>query len=46
MKFQETQLRIFEDGIQVVPKGKVNFLGGHRIGHSKQENEYEYMPYS
>jgi hypothetical protein len=23
--------------IQVVPEGRVNILGGHRIGHSKQK---------
>jgi hypothetical protein len=29
--------------IQSVPGGKVNILGGHSIGHSKQEIVYMYM---
>jgi hypothetical protein len=29
-----------------VPGGKVNILGGHSIGHSKQESVYVHMPYS
>jgi hypothetical protein len=32
--------------IQNVPGGKVNILGGHGIGHSKQENVYVQMSYS
>ena len=32
--------------IQGVPGGKVNILGGHSIGHSKQKCLYEHVPYS
>jgi hypothetical protein len=32
--------------IQGVPGGKVNILGGHSIGHSKQENVYVHVSYS
>jgi len=32
--------------IQGVPGGKVNILGGHSIGHSKQKSLYEHVPYS
>jgi hypothetical protein len=31
-----------DDSIQAVPEGKVNILGGHSIGHSKQKL-YMYM---
>ena len=31
---------------QGVPGGKVNILGGHSIGHSKQKCLYEHVPYS
>ena len=33
-------------GIQGVPGGKVNILGGHSIGHSKQKTLYEHVSYS
>jgi len=33
-------------GIQGVPGGKVNILGGYSIGHSKQKTLYEYVSYS
>jgi hypothetical protein len=29
-----------------VPGGKVNILGGHSIGHSKQKIVYVHIPYS
>jgi hypothetical protein len=29
-----------------VPGGKVNILGGHSIGHSKQKTLYEHVSYS
>ena len=29
-----------------VPGGKVNILGGHSIGHSKQKRLYEHVSYS
>jgi hypothetical protein len=32
--------------IQVVPGRKVNILGGHSIGHSKQGSIYVHMFYS
>ena len=32
--------------IQGVPGRKVNILGGHGIGHSKQKCLYEHVPYS
>jgi hypothetical protein len=32
--------------IQVVPGGKDNILGGHSIGHSKQNTLYEHVSYS
>jgi len=32
--------------IQGVPRGKVNILGGHIIGHSKQKCLYEHVSYS
>jgi hypothetical protein len=32
--------------IQGVPGGKVNILGGHSIGHSKQKTWYEHVSYS
>ena len=32
--------------IQSVPGGKVNILGGHSIGHSKQKCLYEHVSYS
>jgi len=32
--------------IQDVPGGKVNILGGHSIGHSKQRYLYEHVSYS
>ena len=32
--------------IQGVPRGKVNILGGHSIGHSKQNYFYEHVSYS
>jgi len=31
---------------QGVPGGKVNILGGHSIGHSKQKCLYEHVSYS
>jgi hypothetical protein len=31
---------------QGVPGGKVNILGGHIIGHSKQKTLYEHVSYS
>jgi hypothetical protein len=31
---------------QVVPGGKFNILGGHSIGHSKQESVYVHVSYS
>jgi hypothetical protein len=32
--------------IQNVPGGKVNILGGHSIGNSKQESVYVHVSYS
>jgi len=32
--------------IQGVPGGKINILGGHSIGHSKQKYLYEHVSYS
>ena len=32
--------------IYSVPGGKVNILGGHSIGHSKQNTLYEHVSYS
>jgi hypothetical protein len=32
--------------IHGVPGGKVNILGGHSIGHSKQKSVYVHMSYS
>ena len=32
--------------IQCVPGEKVNILGGHSIGHSKQKYLYEHVSYS
>jgi len=32
--------------IQGVPGGKVNILGGHSFGHSKQKYVYERVSYS
>jgi hypothetical protein len=32
--------------IQGVPGGKINILGGHSIGHSKQKCLYEHVSYS
>jgi hypothetical protein len=32
--------------IENVPGGKVNILGGHSIGHSKQKTSYEHVSYS
>ena len=32
--------------LQGVPGGKVNILGGHSIGHSKQKCLYEHVSYS
>jgi len=32
--------------MQGVPGGKVNILGGHSIGHSKQKCLYEHVSYS
>jgi hypothetical protein len=33
-------------GIQDVPGGKVNILGGHSIDHSKQKSVYVHVSYS
>jgi len=35
-----------EGYIQGVPGGKVNILGGHNIGYSKQKCLYEHVSYS
>jgi hypothetical protein len=32
--------------IQSIREGKVNILGGHSIGHSKQESVYVHVSYS
>jgi hypothetical protein len=32
--------------IQNAPAGKVNILGGHSIGHSKQKSVYVHVSYS
>jgi hypothetical protein len=32
--------------IQSVPGGKINILGGHSTGHSKQETLYEHVSHS
>jgi hypothetical protein len=32
--------------IQGVPGGKVNILGGHSMGHSKQKTLFEHVSYS
>ena len=34
------------DAILGVPRGKVNIVGGHSIGHSKQKKLYDYVSYS
>jgi hypothetical protein len=31
--------------LERVPGGKVNILGGHNIGHSKQKSVYVHVPY-
>jgi hypothetical protein len=31
------------EAIQDVPRGKINILGGHSIGHSKQKRVYMYV---
>jgi hypothetical protein len=36
----------FKIGIQGVPGGKVNIVGGHNIGHSKQTSVCVHVPYS
>ena len=43
--FQDLLLSL-QHYIQSVPGGKVNILGGHSIGHSKQKCLYEHVPYS
>jgi hypothetical protein len=35
-----------ETYVQNVPGGKVNIVGGHSIGHSKQKNVYVHVSYS
>jgi hypothetical protein len=32
--------------IQDIPGGKVDILGGHNIGHSKEKSLYEHVSYS
>jgi len=41
-----TDSRLLKPDIQSVPGGKVNILGGHTIGHSKQKYLYEHVSYS
>jgi len=38
--------RVEKLNTQGVPGGKVNILGGHSIGHSKQKCLYEHVSYS
>jgi hypothetical protein len=45
----ETPIKIYYTTrchIQNVPGGKVNILGGHGIGHSKQKFVYTHVTYS
>ena len=44
-----TNFSVFENPsmyLYSVPGGKVNILGGHSIGHSKQKCLYEHVSYS
>jgi hypothetical protein len=41
----DSRIQAKED-IQDVPGGKVNILGGHSIGHSKQKSVYVHVFYS
>jgi len=41
---QWTGLKNNVSDIQDIPEGKVNILGGHSIGHSKQKCLYEHGP--
>jgi hypothetical protein len=39
-------LFVYRCSIPSVPGGKVNILGGHSIGHSKQKSVYVHVSYS
>jgi len=41
-----TTVAVEKQYIQRVPGGKVNIVGGHSIGHSKQKYLYEHVSYS
>jgi hypothetical protein len=41
-----TAYQLHELNIQSVPGGKINILGGHSIGHSKQKIVYVRVSYS
>jgi hypothetical protein len=45
-KYKKNWARYGVKCIQDVPGGKVNILGGHSIGHSKQQGLYEHVSYS
>ena len=40
------RIPVSNGSIQSVPGGKVNILGGHSIGNSKQKCLYEHVSYS
>ena len=44
--YVSTTVLLYKVVIQRVPGGKVNILGGHGIGHSKQKCLYEHVSYS
>jgi hypothetical protein len=44
--WRHTVLEVAKSHIQSVPGGKVNILGGHSIGHSKQKTLYEHVSHS
>jgi hypothetical protein len=44
--FNEKQEKVKRLDTQDVPGGKVNILGGHSIGHSKQKTLNEHVSYS
>jgi hypothetical protein len=41
----ETKKTCMVHYIQGVPGGKVNILGGHSVGHSKQKSVYVHVSY-
>jgi hypothetical protein len=38
--------RFYSNRIQSVPGGKITIMGGHSIGHSKQNSLYVHVSYS